>query len=56
VRVAILFATFGCFEICIAVAAELTLENSSLSPLGFINHVRVRLLLSRVLGLEAVSY
>ena len=47
-QVAILFATLGCFEICVAVAAELTLENSSLSPPGFINHVRVRLFLLAV--------
>jgi hypothetical protein len=56
VQVAVLFATLRCFEIYIAVAAELTLENSVLPPLGFINHVRVRLFLCGFLDPHAVSY
>jgi hypothetical protein len=56
VQVAVLFATLGCFEIAVAVAAELTLEKSSLPPPSFIDHVRTLPFLCGVVDHEAASY
>jgi hypothetical protein len=56
-KVAVLFAALGCFEVCIPGPAELTFENSPLPPPRFIQHVGARLFLCRgsIITLQSIN-
>jgi len=55
-KVAVLFAALGRFEVFIRGAAELTFENSPPPPPRFIHHVRARLFLYRRVEDDAAEY